>query len=80
MRDSCEEDIVKWVILGQVYETIHPCEMGDTWPGVYQTVLDKRSTELFLQMSRFVANQIYDGRYFDPSTRAALAAIDVLAS
>uniref|UniRef100_A0A7S0DTX6 argininosuccinate synthase n=1 Tax=Amorphochlora amoebiformis TaxID=1561963 RepID=A0A7S0DTX6_9EUKA len=63
-----------------VYEAPGMDLLGYCLSQVYQTVLDKRSTELFLQMSRFVANQIYDGRYFDPSTRAALAAIDVLAS
>merc|ERR1712146_140167 len=31
------------------------------------------------QLSRHVADQIYDGRYFDPSTRAAVAAIWQLA-
>merc|ERR1711935_36470 len=42
---------------------------------VYQAVLDRRSTNLFHGLSRHVADQIYDGRYFDPSTRAAVAAI-----
>merc|ERR1719387_802351 len=46
---------------------------------VYQAVLDRRSTTLFKQLSRLVADQIYDGRYFDPATRAAIAAIWQLA-
>jgi len=46
---------------------------------VYQAVLDRRSTSLFQQLSRHVADQIYDGRYFDPSTRAAVSAIWQLA-
>merc|ERR1712060_310910 len=46
---------------------------------VYQAVLDRRSTNLFKQLSRHVSDQIYDGRYFDPSTRAAIAAIWQLA-
>ena len=35
---------------------------------------------LFEGLSRLVADQIYDGRYFDPATTAARAAIDVLAT
>merc|ERR1711920_274915 len=46
---------------------------------VYQAVLDRRSTGLFKQLSHHVADQIYDGRYFDPSTRTAIAAIWQLA-
>jgi argininosuccinate synthase len=46
---------------------------------VYQAVLDRRSTNLFKSLSRHVADQIYDGRYFDPSTRTAVAAIWQLA-
>ncbi len=44
---------------------------------VYQAVMDRRSTLLFQQLSKLVADQIYDGRYFDPVTRAAQAAIAV---
>merc|ERR1719316_122657 len=33
---------------------------------VYQAVLDRRSTALFKTLSRHIADQIYDGRYFDP--------------
>merc|ERR1712007_409641 len=42
-------------------------------------VLDRRSTALFGQLSKHVADQIYDGRYFDPSTRTAINAIWELA-
>merc|ERR1712226_1354483 len=41
---------------------------------VYQAVLDRRATNLFKELSRHVSDQIYDGRYFDPSTRAFIAA------
>mmetsp|Transcript_18556 Transcript_18556/g.25810 ORF Transcript_18556/g.25810 Transcript_18556/m.25810 type:complete len:449 (+) Transcript_18556:64-1410(+) len=63
-----------------VYEAPGMDLLGYALSQVYQTVLDKRSTDLFTYLSRFVAGQIYDGRYFDPSTRAALNAIDTLAS
>lgn len=46
---------------------------------VYQATMDRRATELFRSLSGLVARQIYDGRYFDPATRAAMTAIDVLA-
>jgi argininosuccinate synthase len=41
--------------------------------------MDRRSTLLFQQLSKLVADQIYDGRWFDPATRAARAAIQVWA-
>ena len=47
---------------------------------VYQAVLDRRSTDLFEHLSRFLANQIYDGRYFDLSSQAAWAAVDTFAA
>lgn len=46
---------------------------------VYQAVMDKRSTDLFASLSRLVASHVYEGRYYDPSTRAAQSAINVLA-
>lgn len=46
---------------------------------LYQAVMDRRAGALFNQLSGLVAGQIYDGRYFDPVTRAAMAAIDTLA-
>lgn len=46
---------------------------------VYQAVMDRRATLLFKYLSNLIANQIYDGRYFDPVTRSAFTAVDVLA-
>jgi len=46
---------------------------------VYYAIMDRRSTELFQHLSGIVARQVYDGRYFDPVTTAAMSAIDVLA-
>lgn len=45
---------------------------------VYFAVMERRGYTMFKQLSDFVASQIYDGRYFDPSTKAALSAIDTL--
>ncbi|MDD4101090.1 MAG: argininosuccinate synthase [Kiritimatiellae bacterium] len=44
---------------------------------VYQATMDRRAGLLFGQLSKLVADQIYDGRYFDPVTQAARAAISV---
>lgn len=46
---------------------------------VYQATMDQRASRLLHHLSRFVSQQIYDARLFDPGCRAALAAIDVLA-
>ncbi len=46
---------------------------------LYQAVMNKQATELFRILSRFVANEVYSARYFDPATRAALVAIDIMA-
>jgi len=47
---------------------------------VYQAVMDRRSTQLFHTLSTNYAQQIYDGRLYDPQARAILAAVDVLAN
>ena len=47
---------------------------------IYEGVMDRRSALLFRQLSRLVADQIYDGRWFDPATQAARAAIQVWAN
>jgi len=62
-----------------VYEAPGMELLGKAVTHVYEAVLDRRSTGLFQQLSRHVADQIYDGRYFDPSTRAAIGAIWQLA-
>ncbi len=46
---------------------------------VYQATQDRRSAALFQDLSRRIADQVYDGRYFEPMTRAAQVAVDELA-
>ena len=46
---------------------------------IYEGIMDRRSTLLFQQLSKLVADQIYDGRWYDPATQAARAAIQVWA-
>jgi argininosuccinate synthase len=62
-----------------VYESPGMELLGKTLECVYQATLDRRAALLFGQLSKLVADQIYDGRYFDPVTVAARAAIDVFA-
>merc|ERR1711865_452514 len=62
-----------------VYEAPGMVMLGQGLTFVYQAVLDRRSTALFGQLSKHISDQIYDGRYFDPSTRAALTAVWQLA-
>lgn len=62
-----------------VYEAPGMALLGQALIFVYQAVLDRRSTSLFQTLASHVADQIYDGRYFDPSTRAAIGAIWQLA-
>ena len=47
---------------------------------VYQATMDRTAMQLFRDLSRLVASQIYDGHLFDPATTAALAAIEHLAA
>eukprot|EP00405_Crypthecodinium_cohnii_P014821 CAMPEP_0206465360 /NCGR_PEP_ID=MMETSP0324_2-20121206/27782_1 /ASSEMBLY_ACC=CAM_ASM_000836 /TAXON_ID=2866 /ORGANISM="Crypthecodinium cohnii, Strain Seligo" /LENGTH=429 /DNA_ID=CAMNT_0053938201 /DNA_START=125 /DNA_END=1414 /DNA_ORIENTATION=+ len=58
-----------------VYEAPGMELLGQAVTYVYQAVLDRRATGLFETLSKHVSDQIYDGRYFDPSTRAAITAI-----
>jgi len=63
-----------------VYEAPGMCLLGQGLGFVYQAVLDRRSTHLFKQLSSHISEQLYDGRYFDPSTRAAIGAVWQLAA
>lgn len=63
-----------------VYEAPGMELLGRCLETVYQATMDRRSLALFKTLSSLVAGQIYDGRYFDPVTTAAMAAIDVFAS
>jgi len=62
-----------------VYEAPGMELLGQALTYVYQAVLDRRSTGLFREMAKHISDQIYDGRYFDPSTRVAIGAVWQLA-
>jgi argininosuccinate synthase len=78
MKHALENRIVGTKSRG-VYEAPGMELLGAGLAFVYQAVLDRRAALLFRQLSRLVADQIYDGRYFDPVTQAARAAIAVFA-
>jgi argininosuccinate synthase len=77
MRNALENRVIGTKSRG-VYEAPGMEVLGAGLRAVYQAVLDRRATRLFSDLSRIVADHIYDGRLFDPTVRAALAAIDAL--
>ncbi|NLF22009.1 MAG: argininosuccinate synthase [Lentisphaerae bacterium] len=78
MKHALENRIVGTKSRG-VYEAPGMELLGACLRYVYQATMDRRATLLFQQLSKLVADQIYDGRYYDPATQAARAAIRVLA-
>jgi argininosuccinate synthase len=79
MKNALENRIIGTKSRG-VYEAPGMELLGYGILQVYQAVLDRRAWQIFKGMSDHIAGQIYDGRYFDPSTQAARAAIDSLAA
>lgn len=78
LRNALENRIIGTKSRG-VYEAPGLELLGAGLRAVYQMVMDRRSTQLFHTMSQNYAQQIYDGRLYDPQARAILAAVDVLA-
>ena len=78
MKNALENRIIGTKSRG-VYEAPGMELLGFGLQQVYQAVLDRRAYKLYNEMSVLIADQIYDGRYFDPSTNAAKAAINELA-
>ena len=79
LKNALENRIIGTKSRG-VYESPGMELLGICLKSLYQAVLDRRSAALFEGLSRLIADQVYDGRMYDPSTRAAMAAIDVLAA
>jgi argininosuccinate synthase len=79
MKNALENRIIGTKSRG-VYEAPGMELLGTALRQVYQATMDRRASLLFMHLSKLVADQIYDGRYFDPVTRAARAAIDVLSA
>lgn len=74
MKNALENRIIGTKSRG-VYEAPGMDLIGRCLQFVYQATLDRRAAELFGEMSQLIANQIYDGRYFEPAATAALAAV-----
>ncbi len=77
MKNALENRIVGTKSRG-VYEAPGMELLGFALRQVYQAVLDKRAAKLFTHLSQIVSEQLYEGRYFDPVTRAAQVGIDCL--
>jgi hypothetical protein len=78
MKHALENRIIGTKSRG-VYEAPGMELLGTCLRYVYQATMDRRAGLLFGQLSKLVADQIYDGRYFDPVTQAARAAIGTFA-
>ena len=77
MKNALENRIIGTKSRG-VYEAPGMELLGNALESVYQATMDYRSTRLFRHLSDLVGTMIYDGRLYDPATRAALAGIDKL--
>lgn len=78
MKNALENRIIGTKSRG-VYEAPGMELLGTGLRQVYMAVLDRRASALLASLSRLVADQVYDGRFFDPVTTAAQAAVDTLA-
>ena len=61
-----------------VYEAPGMEVLGHAIRAVYEATMARRAHHFFAQLSTLIGNQIYDGRLYDPTTQAALAAVDSL--
>ncbi len=77
MKNALENRVIGTKSRG-VYEAPGMELLGTGLRSVYQATMDRRATRMFHDLSRIVADHVYDGRLFDPTARAALSAIDVL--
>lgn len=46
---------------------------------IYQATMDRKCMALFKSLSALISQQVYDGRYYDAATTAAMAAVDSMA-
>jgi len=61
-----------------VYEAPGMELLGRGLAYLYHAVLDRRATSFFEHCSKTISDQVYDGRWFDPATRAAMLAVTEL--
>jgi argininosuccinate synthase len=79
MKNALENRVIGTKSRG-VYEAPGMELLGTGLKYVYMATVDRRASALLQHMSRVIADQVYDGRYFDPVTQAARAAIQVFAA
>ena len=79
LKNALENRIVGTKSRG-VYEAPGMELLGYCLLQIYQAIMDARTTKLFRHLSGIVAQQVYDGRYFDPVATASMAAINVIAA
>jgi argininosuccinate synthase len=77
MKNALENRIIGTKSRG-VYEAPGMEVLNQGLQNILQATLDRRATALYGRMSTLIADQIYDGRYFDEVTKAAQAAINTL--
>ena len=78
MKHALENRVIGTKSRG-VYEAPGMELLGAAIRYTYQATMDRRATLLFQQLSKLLADHIYDGRYFDPAAQAAKAAVAVFA-
>jgi argininosuccinate synthase len=61
-----------------VYEAPGMELLGFGLRAVYQATMDRRCTVLFQQLSRLIAEAVYEARLFDPHAQSAFAGIKAL--
>lgn len=77
MRNALENRIIGTKSRG-VYEAPGMELISYALRTVYQATMGRQSTKLFAYLSRLVADEVYDGRLYEPAGRAALAGVDAL--
>ena len=60
-----------------VYESPAMTLLGQCYEFLLQLILDRRARRSFDQFAALIAEQIYQGYWYDPSTRALRASVDV---
>ena len=63
-----------------IYETPGMTLLGKAYEYLIQLTLDRRARRLYDHLSQMLAEQIYQGYWFDPASQAAKAAMDVFAT
>ncbi len=54
--------------------------LGKSYEFLLQLILERRSRKLFQTLSNFIAEQIYQGYFYDPASQAAISGVRYLAS